>query len=70
MSADQDKIIAEAVEKVLQGDMDVINNIEDRVTRSKAKAALVKAKREAKAAAVEETPRAEESKAEEVPHAE
>lgn len=70
MSADQDKIIAEAVEKALQGDMDVINNIEDRVTRSKAKAALVKAKREAKAAAVEETPPAEESKAEEVPQAE
>jgi NADH-quinone oxidoreductase subunit C len=38
-------MISEAVEKALQGDMDAINNIEDRITRSKAKAALVKAKR-------------------------
>ena len=45
MSEDKEKIISEAVEKALQGDMDTINNIEDRVTRSKAKAALVKAKR-------------------------
>lgn len=45
MSEDKEKIISEAVEKALQGDMDAINNIEDRVTRSKAKAALVKAKR-------------------------
>ena len=70
MSSDQDKLIAESVEKALQGDMDAINNIEDRVTRSKAKAALVKAKREAKAAVAEETPRAEKSKAEEAPQAE
>ena len=45
MSEDKEKIISEAVEKALQGEMDTINNIEDRVTRSKAKAALVKAKR-------------------------
>tara|TARA_B100001146_G_scaffold125473_1_gene110186 strand:- start:3688 stop:4380 length:693 start_codon:yes stop_codon:yes gene_type:complete len=45
LSEDKEKIISEAVEKALQGDMDAINNIEDRVTRSKAKAALVKAKR-------------------------
>ena len=45
MSEDKEKIISEAVEKALQGNMDAINNIEDRVTRSKAKAALVKAKR-------------------------
>ena len=45
MSEDKEKIISEAVEKALQGDMDAINNIEDRITRSKAKAALMKAKR-------------------------
>ena len=45
MSEDKEKIISEAVEKALQGEMDAINNIEDRVTRSKAKAALVRAKR-------------------------
>jgi NADH-quinone oxidoreductase subunit C len=65
MSEDQDKFIADVVEKALQGDMDAINNIEDRVTRSKAKAALVKAKREAKAAATEDTSKSEESKTEE-----
>ena len=45
MSEDKEKMISEAVEKALQGDMDAINNIEDRITRSKAKAALAKAKR-------------------------
>jgi len=45
LSEDKEKMISEAVEKALQGDMDAINNIEDRITRSKAKAALVKAKR-------------------------
>jgi NADH-quinone oxidoreductase subunit C len=63
MSEDLDKLISDAVEKALQGDMDVINNIEDRVTRSKAKAALVKAKRLAKAAIAEDAPKPEESKA-------
>ncbi|HIC38916.1 MAG TPA: NADH-quinone oxidoreductase subunit C [Candidatus Marinimicrobia bacterium] len=63
MSEDLDKLISDAVEKALQGDMDVINNIEDRVTRSKAKAALVKAKRLAKAAIAEDEPKPEESKA-------
>jgi len=50
MTDDRDKLIAEAVEKALKGDMDAINGIEDRVTRSKAKAALHKAKKAAKAA--------------------
>ena len=40
MSQDREKLIAEAVEKALAGDIDTINAIEDRVTRSKAKAAL------------------------------
>jgi len=35
MSVDQAKLIQEAVDKALKGDMDMINNIEDRVTRSK-----------------------------------
>ena len=48
MSEDQDKLIAELVEKGLAGDMEPINEIEDRVLRSKVKAALVKAKRLAK----------------------
>ena len=47
MTDNQEQLIKEAVEKALQGDMDAVNNIEDRVTRSKAKAALIKAKREA-----------------------
>ena len=46
MSEDKQKLINDAVEKALAGDADAINNIEDRVTRAKAKAALVKAKRE------------------------
>ena len=67
MSEEKEKIISEAVEKALQGDMDSINNIEDRVTRSKAKAALVKAKR-AKVVADKESTKednASESKVEE-----
>ena len=48
MNEDQDKLIAELVEKGLAGDMEPINEIEDRVLRSKAKAALVKAKRSIK----------------------
>ena len=47
MTDNLEQLINDAVEKALAGDMDAINNIEDRVTRSKAKAALVKAKREA-----------------------
>ena len=46
MSEDKQKLINDAVDKALAGDVDAINNIEDRVTRAKAKAALVKAKRE------------------------
>ena len=45
MSEDKQLLIDDVVAKALAGDMDPINNIEDRVTRSKAKAALVKAKR-------------------------
>ena len=48
MSADQEKLIAELVEKGLAGDMDEINAIEDRVLRGKVKSALAKAKRAAK----------------------
>ena len=46
MSDEKQKLIDEAVEKALAGDSDAINNIDDRVTRAKAKAALVKVKRE------------------------
>ena len=46
MSEDLQLLIDEAVKKALAGDDEAINGIEDRVTRSKAKAALVKAKRE------------------------
>ena len=46
MSEDLQTIIDEAVKKALAGDDEAINGIEDRVTRAKAKAALVKAKRE------------------------
>ncbi|MBT6982268.1 MAG: NADH-quinone oxidoreductase subunit C [Candidatus Marinimicrobia bacterium] len=63
MSADQEKLIAELVEKGLAGDMDEINAIEDRVLRGKVKSALAKAKRAAKtattAAPTEEKPVAE-----------
>ena len=70
MSADQEKLIAELVEKGLAGDMDPINAIEDRVLRGKVKSALAKAKRAAKAetssALVEEKP-SEEKDAEAPP---
>ena len=46
MSDEKQKLIDEAVEKALAGDEEAINNIEDRVTRAKAKAALVKARRQ------------------------
>ena len=46
MSEDLQRLVDEAVKKALAGDDDAINGIEDRVTRAKAKAALVKAKRE------------------------
>ena len=45
MSEGKEKLISEAVEKALKGDKEAINSIEDRVTRAKAKAALVKAQR-------------------------
>ena len=46
MSEDLKALIDEAVKKALAGDDEAINGIEDRVIRAKAKAALVKAKRE------------------------
>ncbi len=48
MSTDQEKLIAEYVQKGLAGDMDSINAIEDRALRGKVKSALVKAKRAGK----------------------
>ncbi len=45
MTSDQERLIAEFVEKGLAGDMDSINAIEDRALRGKVKSALVKAKR-------------------------
>ena len=48
MTADQEKFIADVVEKALAGDMDAINSIEDRSVRAKAKASLVKAKTRSK----------------------
>ena len=56
MTDNQEQLIKEAVEKALQGDMDAVNNIEDRVTRSKAKAALIKAKREEAKTSAESSP--------------
>ena len=46
MSDEKQKLIDEAIDKALAGDEEAINNIADRVTRAKAKAALVKAKRQ------------------------
>ncbi len=54
MSDEKQKLIDEAVDKALAGDEEAINNIDDRVTRAKAKAALVKAKRQG-AVAVEDS---------------
>ena len=60
MSEDLQALIDEAVKKALAGDDDAVNGIEDRVTRSKAKAALVKAKR-AQSKAVDENSDSEPS---------
>ena len=46
MSADTDSKIIELVLGALDGNMDIINALEDRVIRSKAKAALFKAKKD------------------------
>ena len=46
MSQDREKIISELVLKALDGDIDPLNAVEDRVLRSKAKAALFKAKKD------------------------
>ena len=68
MSDEKQKLIDEAVEKALDGDADAINNIDDRVTRAKAKAALVKAKREKPVVNKDSSPEAkdDESKPEEI----
>ena len=46
LSDSPDAILEQAVQAALSGNMDVINKIEDRVLRAKAKSALAKAKRE------------------------
>ena len=46
MSDNKQKLIDDAIEKALAGDEEAINSIDDRVTRAKAKAALVKARRQ------------------------
>ena len=68
MSDEKQKLIDEAVEKALAGDSDAINNIDDRVTRAKAKAALVKAKREKPVVNKDSSPETkdDESKPEEI----
>ena len=68
MSDEKQKLIDEAVEKALAGDVDAINNIDDRVTRAKAKAALVKAKREKPVVNKDSSPETkdDESKPEEI----
>ena len=54
MIKNQEKLIAELVEKGLAGNIEPINEIEDRVLRSKVKAALVKAKRLVKTQEIED----------------
>ena len=49
MTSERDKLISELVLKALDGDLDSLNAVEDRVLRAKAKAALVKAKKDPKA---------------------
>jgi len=68
LSDEKQKLIDEAVEKALAGDADAINNIDDRVTRAKAKAALVKAKREKPVVNKDSSPETkdDESKPEEI----
>ena len=68
MSDEKQKLIDDAVGKALAGDADAINNIEDRVTRAKAKAALVKAKRGKLVANKDSSPEAkdDESKPKEI----
>ena len=46
MSSDTEKTIIQLVLKALDGDAECINNIDDRILRSKAKAALFKAKKD------------------------
>ena len=46
MTSDRDNLISDLVLKALDGDLDTLNAVEDRVLRGKAKAALVKAKKD------------------------
>ena len=70
MSEDLQAIIDEAVKKALAGDEEAINGIENRVTRAKAKAALVKAKREQPKAVEENTASQSNEKQSEVENSE
>ena len=45
MSQEQEKLIAELVNKGLDGDMDSVNACEDRIVRGKAKAMIMKVKK-------------------------
>ena len=45
MSADKEKLIAELVNKGLDGDMDSVNACEDKIIRGKAKAMIMKVKK-------------------------
>ena len=45
MSSDKEKLIAELVNKGLDGDMDTVNACSDKIIRGKAKAMMVKIKR-------------------------
>ena len=45
MTLDKDKIIAELVNKGLDGDMDAVNAYDDKIIRAKAKAMIIKVKK-------------------------
>ena len=45
MTQDKEKLIAELVNKGLDGDMDSVNACEDRIIRGKAKAMIAKVKK-------------------------
>ena len=55
MSADKEKLIAELVNKGLDGDMDSVNACEDKIIRGKAKAMIMKVKK----GAIERPPKPE-----------
>ena len=45
MTQDKEKLIVELVNKGLDGDMDSVNNHEDKIVRAKAKAMIMKVKK-------------------------